>query len=177
MVGGGGDALRVGRPVVLDKHHLVDDFGSGAVELDGWLRRHGRANHASGNARVFVATRGDSVVGYYTLSSAGVAKEELPAQLKKGGVPTQVPCILLGRLGVDASMQGAGLGRSLLVDALLRVARLPNDLGVRALLIHARDEAARSWYLHQARSFQLSPSDPLHLLLPIKELRRIVSGT
>lgn len=177
MVGRGGDGLHVGRPVALDRHHLVDDFDSGAAELDEWLRRHGWASHASGIARVFVATRGHSIVGYYSLSSAGVAKEELLAELRKGGVPTQVPCILLGRLGVDASMQGAGLGRSLLVDALLRVARLPHDLGVRALLIHARDDAARSWYLHRARSFQLSPSDPLHLLLPIKQLRRIVSDT
>ncbi len=168
--------LQVDQPVAFGRNHKVDDFDSGVVELDDWLRRFGWVNHVSGNARVFVAAREGAVVGYYTLSSAGVAKQQLPAELTKGGVPTQVPCVLLGRLAVDRSAQGAHLGRSLLIDALIRVARLSDDLGVRALLIHARDEDGRAWYTHQARSFQPSPTDPLHLVLPIKELRRIAGS-
>ncbi len=177
MGSGGNDSSRVDRPVALTRNHVVDSFDSGVAELDDWLRRYGWVNHASGNARVFVAARDDVAVGYYTLSSAGVAREQLPAELKKGGVPTQVPCVLLGRLAVDRTAQGARLGRSLLIDALIRVARLSDDLGVRALLIHARDEDARAWYLHQARTFQPSPTDPLHLVLSIKELRRIAGST
>ncbi|MBX3287546.1 MAG: GNAT family N-acetyltransferase, partial [Actinobacteria bacterium] len=162
-------------PVKLEKHHHVARFHSGAPELDLWLQKYAWMNHAAGNARVFVACRGDHVVGYYTLSSAGVAQESAPADLKKGGPPKEIPCLLLGRMAVDLAEQGRGLGRSLLIDALLRVARLSDDLGFRALLIHARDDDARRWYQHQARTFRQSPSDPLHLFLPIKELRRIAS--
>jgi GNAT superfamily N-acetyltransferase len=124
---------------------------------------------------VFVACRGDQVVGYYTLSMAGVAQTDASPDLLKGGAPRQVPCLLLGRLAVDGHEQGKGLGTSLLVDALRRTARISNEVGVRALLIHARDDTARSWYLSRARSLQLSPTDPLHLFLPIKALRTAVA--
>ncbi|CAN5528676.1 MAG: GNAT family N-acetyltransferase [Iamia sp.] len=163
----------ISRPVPLGKHHLVDQFESGAPEFDTWIREYGWANHAAGNARVFVAARGDRVVGYYTLSTAGVAQDQAPADLKKGGAPREIPCLLLGRMAVDRAEQGAHLGRSLLIDALLRVVRVSEDAGVRALLIHARDDEAGCWYQHQSRSFQPSPSDPLHLFLPIKALRRL----
>jgi GNAT superfamily N-acetyltransferase len=169
--------LGIAAPVALEKRHAVDTFESGAADLDEWIRKYSWVNHASGNARVFVSARADQVVGFYTLSSAAVARELAPSEAKKGGAPVEIPCILLGRMAVDQSVQGVRLGRSLLIDALLRVARLSEDLGFRALLIHARDEPARSWYLHQARSFQQAPSDPMHLFLPIKELRRIAINT
>lgn len=165
----------ISQPVPLEKNHRVDEFDSGATELDLWIREYGWANHAAGNARVFVAARGDLVVGYYTLSTAGVAQNLAPADLKKGGAPKEIPCLLLGRMAVARVEQGAHLGRSLLIDALLRVVRVSEDAGVRALLIHARDDEARRWYQHQARSFQSSPTDPLHLFLPIKALRRLAS--
>lgn len=163
-------------PVKLQKYHQVDHFDSGAEELDIWLKKYALVNHASGNARVFVAARSDVVVGYYTLSSAGVAQETVPSGLKKGGTPREVPCLLLGRMAVNQADQGAHIGRSLLIDALHRVVRLSDDVGFRALVIHARDDEARRWYQHQARSFQPSPVDPLHLFLPIKELRRLAKG-
>ncbi|MGH9184258.1 MAG: GNAT family N-acetyltransferase [Acidimicrobiales bacterium] len=146
---------------------------SGVGELDEWLVKFGWANHAAGNARVFVACRGDQVVGYYTLSTAGAAQADVPADLLKGGAAREVPCLLLGRLAVEAAEQGKHLGKSLLIDALRRTVRISNDAGVRALLIHARDDEVRGWHLHQARSFQSSPTDPLHLFLPIKALRAI----
>lgn len=160
-------------PVPLSKSHELDGFGSGVAELDEWLIRYGWANHAAGNARVFVACRANRVVGYYTLSAAAVAQGVAPPDLLKGGSPREVPCLLLGRLAVTRQEQGRHLGRSLLADALRRAVRLSNEIGFRSLLVHARDDAARSWYLHQARSFQGSPTDPLHLFLPVKELRRL----
>ena len=172
---GGAVGHPISRPVRIEQHHRVDSFACGADDLDDWIRRFAWSNDRAGNARVFVAARGDDVVGYYTLSSAGVEKGRVPTRLTKGGAPTEIPCGLRGRMAVHRAEQGAHLGRSLLVDALLRVARISSDVGFRALLIHARDESARSWYLHQARSFEASPSDPLHLFLPLKELARIAS--
>lgn len=167
----------ISQPVRIEKRHRVDGFESGVAELDDWLRRFGWQNDRAGNARVFVAARGDDVIGYYTLSSAGIEKGRAPSELTKGGAPTAIPCLLIGRLAVHRSEQGAHLGRSLLIDALLRAARISEDVGFRALLIHARDAEARAWYRHQARSFRESPTDPLHLFRPIKELRRVASDS
>lgn len=163
-------------PAPLDKHHRLDDFDSGTEELDLWLRQYGWTNHVSGNARVFVAARGDVVVGYYALATAGVEKAEAPDTIKKGGVPSQIGCLLLARLAVTRKEHGRGLGRGLLVDAIRRSVRISEDAGVRALLVHAKDDNARQFYLHQAE-FQESPTDPLHLFLHIKHARSLISDS
>lgn len=163
-------------PAPLEKHHHVDDFDSGAEELDLWLRQYGWTNHVSGKARVFVATRGEFVVGYYALATAGVEKAEAPEAIKKGGVPAQMGCLLLARLAVSQKEHGRGLGRGLLVDAIRRSVRIAEDAGVRALLIHARDDTARDFYLHHAE-FQESPTDPRHLFLHMKHARSLVADS
>jgi len=68
---------------------------------------------------------------------------------------------------------GAGLGRALLKDALLRTVQAADIAGIRALLVHAKDDAARTWYLHWG--FEPSPTDPYHLFLLIKDLRKLVT--
>lgn len=82
-----------------------------------------------------------------------------------------MPVIILTRLGVDLSEQGRGLGRALVVDALRRVDSAADIVGIRALLIHAEDEGAKDFYMNLAE-FEESPTDPLHLFLLIKDLRR-----
>lgn len=160
-------------PVPLDKSHDTAGFRSGADELDRWLERFAWVNHRSGNARVFVATRDDQVVGYYALAMAGVERADAPGDITKGGVPAQVPCLLLARLAVDESERNRGLGRGLLVDAIRRAINASAEVGVRAFLVHARDESARSFYLHHAE-FVPSPTDPLHLFLHLKHARRLI---
>lgn len=172
-----GPGTGITQPVRITKRHRLDAFDCGAPELNTWLAKFGWSNDASGNARVFVAARGDEVVGYYSLSTAGVAKAQAHPDLLKGGTPSEIPCLLIGRMAVNQQDQGAHLGRSLLIDALRRVVRLLDDVGFRALVIHARDEEAKAWYQHQARSFRQSPSDPRHLFLPIKELRRLAADS
>lgn len=158
-------------PTPLEQTHDATGFASGVDELDDWLKRFAWVNHRSCNARVFVATRARSVVAYYALATAGVERAAVPAALSRGGVPSQIPCLLLARLAVDGTEQGNGVGRAMLVDAIRRAVRVADEVGVRALLIHARDDAARSFYEHQAE-FIASPTDPLHLLLSIKHARR-----
>lgn len=158
-------------PAPLEKHHLTGAFESGAEELDTWLRQYAWVNHTSGNARVFVAARDDLVVGYYALAAAGVEKAEAPGAVTKGGAPTQVPLLLLARLAVDRDEQGHGLGRGLLVDAIRRATHVADNVGFRALIIHARDDDARQFY-RRLGGFVESPTDPLHLFLPLKEVRR-----
>ncbi|MCG7610736.1 MULTISPECIES: GNAT family N-acetyltransferase [Mycobacterium] len=83
--------------------------------------------------------------------------------------PAAVPCFLLARLAVDRRWQGHGLGWGLLRDALQRALMLSQSVAAPALLVHARDEAARDFYLHHAEFIQ-SPVDPFHLFLPMKAI-------
>ena len=162
-------------PAPLEKNHVTAGFDSGAEELDDWLHNFGWVNHQSGNARVFVAARGTRVVAYYALATAGVEKAEAPDEVTKGGVPAQMPCLLLARLAVDRSEQNRKVGRGLLVDAIRRAVRVSEDVGVRALLIHARDQNARRFYERHGE-FIVSPTDPLHLFLHVKHARRLIAG-
>jgi len=123
-------------------------------------------------ARVFVATLGDraTVVGYYAIAAAQVAPEDATARALKGQPRARpVPAILLARLAVDRSHQGMGLGRSLLQDVLLRCADAADAIGARILLVHAKHEAAKAWYMRY--DFEESPTDPLHLLILMKDVR------
>ena len=124
-------------------------------------------------ATVFVACDDENgaVVGYYALATGGVENAAAPSRVTKGVSRHPVPVIVLTRLAVDTAMQGARLGRGLLVDALRRVDAAADQVGVRALLIHAKDDNARSFYMRQAE-FEASPTDPLHLFLLMKDLRK-----
>ncbi|WP_213450586.1 GNAT family N-acetyltransferase [Rhizomonospora bruguierae] len=83
--------------------------------------------------------------------------------------------VILARLGVDRAAQGAGLGRALVVDALRRIAVAAEVIGVRAVLIHRESDTARDFSLRLAK-FEASPTDPMHLLLLMKDLRRALNG-
>jgi GNAT superfamily N-acetyltransferase len=82
--------------------------------------------------------------------------------------------MLLARLAVDRREQGRGLGQALLKDALLRTAQAAEIAGMRALLVHAKDDAARAWY--ESLDFEPSPTDPYHLFLLMKDLRALLGG-
>ena len=152
---------------------------NGAPELDQWLLETAFASVARGNATVFVATQGGRrVVGYYALAAASVTNDPrvVPGAVRRNA-PSPIPCLLLARLAVDRSMQGRNLGRRLFQDALWRTARVADDIGFRALLIHARDDEARAFYLRMTASFKESPSDSRHLYLPTKEITRLIQDT
>jgi GNAT superfamily N-acetyltransferase len=160
------------RPEPLGKQHGLDDFRCGEPALDDWLTRHARAAHASGSARVFVATLEDreTVVGYYALAAAQVGPQDATTRALKGQPRARpIPAILLARLAVDEGHQGAGLGRSLLQDVLLRCLEAAEAIGARVLLVHAKHDPAKRWYMQFA--FEESPTDPLQLLMLLKDVR------
>jgi len=157
-------------PRKLTKAYVREGFDSGAPELDEWLMRYSWQNQRDNNAVTYVSVLDERVVGYYAIAVSNVTSETAPAPVAKGA-PRQVPCLLLARLAVDRSMQGLGLGRGLLADVLRRTVGLADSVGIQALLVQARDDAARRFYLAQAE-FLESPSDPLHLLLPVKDIVR-----
>jgi GNAT superfamily N-acetyltransferase len=153
--------------------HNVDDFDCGSDCESLWLRRYGLAAQILETSRVYVARRqsDDRVVGFHALATGAVLPLEAAGRvaLAVDRYPSSV--IVLTRLGVDASEQGQGLGRSLLVDALQRANAAADIVGVRALLVHAANDEARDFYLRLAE-FETSPTDPLHHFLLIKDLRR-----
>lgn len=162
------------QPEPLDRRHLLDAFECGEAALDDWLKKYARAAHASGSARVFVTTTGgEIVVGYYALAAAQIEPGQATARVIEGE-PKQrpVPAVLLARLAVDRAHQQGGVGRSLLQDAVLRCLQAADAIGVRAMLIHAKHDAARAWY--EQYGFESSPTDPLHLMLLMKDLRAFV---
>ncbi|WP_347238651.1 GNAT family N-acetyltransferase [Dietzia sp. E1] len=158
-------------PRKLLRSDITDGFCSGAAELDSWLDRYAFVNQRANNAVTYVSTDGDRVVGYYSIVVAAVELAHVPDRLTKGGRPAELPCILLARLAVDESASGRGLGVGLLQDSLKRAAVISESIGAAAFLIHARDEEARKFYLHHG-NFLDSPTDPLHLFLPMKDVRR-----
>ena len=111
------------------------------------------------------------MVGYYALTAGSVEREESPERVKKGLARHPIPVILLARLAVDRREQGKGLGAALLKDALIRAAGAADEIGARAVLVHAKDDEARAFYEHF--DFEPSPIDPLHLFLLMKDLKRI----
>ncbi|MCI0683853.1 MAG: GNAT family N-acetyltransferase [Gemmataceae bacterium] len=156
-------------PVPLSAEHDVSSFDCGAPALDSYLKKFALQNQGSESARTYVATRGLRVVGYYTLAAASARREETPARVAKGLAAHPVPVILLARLAVARSETGHGLGAGLLKDALLRVVAAADIIGCRAVMVHAKDEHARAFYLRFG--FEPSPGDPLCLFLLLKDIK------
>ena len=160
------------RPRKLARQDDVSAFESGADELDHWVRRFAWEDLRANNAITYVSTVGGCVVGYYSICAGGVQLAAVPKDLRKGTRPDPMPVIVLARLAVDTSTAGRGVGAGLLRDALERAAVASESLGAAALLIHARDAAARSFYLHNG-DFSPSPIDELQLMVSMKALRSI----
>jgi len=122
-----------------------------------------------------VALQGNRAAGYYALTTGSVHKHESPERVAKGLANHPIGVVLLARLAVDRTQQGQGLGKALLFDALTRVAEAADIVGVRAVLVHAIDDAARSFYIHFG--FEESPVDPNQLLRLLKDLRKAIRGS
>jgi len=156
-------------PRPLTAEHDIAGFREGS--LDEWLRRCALTNQASGSARTFVTCLAGRVVGYYALASGAVSRTSAPTRVAKA-MPEPVPVLLLARLAVDQTVQGHGLGWRLLRDAILRTLQVADQVGVRALLAHALDEGAADFYARY--DFQPSPTDPLHMVLLLKDARALL---
>jgi GNAT superfamily N-acetyltransferase len=154
------------------KAHRVDQFSCGEAPLDRWLTAYAGQNQQRDSARTFVTTRPDGkVAGYYTLVAAQVEHEQATSAVSQGlSRHFPIPVALIARLAVTENHQGAGLGRSLLLDALQRVLRASDQLAVRAVTVDALDDRAASFYSHFG--FEPSPLAPRTLMVPLDAIRR-----
>jgi GNAT superfamily N-acetyltransferase len=167
---------RFGDPEPLGLDHVLEGFDCGRSSLNVWLTRYARQAAAVGSGRTYVVVdvQQQRVVGYYALTAAELAREAATARAVKGMPQYPIPVVLLARLAVDASVAGLGLGGWLLRDAMLRTLAASRTIGVRAMLVHAIDEDARAFYVRYG--LEPSPTDPLHLMILIKDIAKAVKA-
>jgi GNAT superfamily N-acetyltransferase len=155
-------------PQPIDEDQETGAFDSGVPILDDWLRRRARANQASGASRTYVVCEDRRVVAYYALASGGVDINAATARERRN-MPDLVPIAVLGRLAIERTHQGRGLGRALVRDASRRVLQAADIIGIRGIIVHAISAEAEAFYL--ALGFEISPIQPMTLMATLSDLR------
>lgn len=158
---------KIRAPAPLSSHHQIAEFCCGETVLDQWLKQRGLKNQAQGAARTFVVCKEEShqVVGFYSLATGSVNHTEATGGLRRN-MPDPIPVIILARLAIDCAYHGQGLGADLLHDALLRSYRVAENVGVRALMVHALTDSAKRFYLHHGFKASTTQERTLFLALP-----------
>jgi GNAT superfamily N-acetyltransferase len=156
--------------------HDRSAFACGAPDLDRYIREHASQDVKRDIARDFVALEREAMTvrGYYSLSAASFQRDSLPAEQAKRLPRYPVPAALLGRLAVDESAKGKGLGAFLLMDALNRLLLATQTLAVHALVVDAKDEAAAAFY--RKYGFIALPGNARRLFLPMATITKLVDG-
>ena len=157
--------------------HDRQTFDCGEPALNDFLRRHARQSHEKGGAKTFIAapiSDDKRVLGFYSLSPASVDYARVPALAKKGLARYEVPVFRLGRLAVDSTTQGCGLGGQLLLSAGRRCIRAAVEVGGVALLIDAKNSQTAAWY----ESYGALPllDAPQSLVLPLATIRTALTA-
>ena len=157
----------------LRSDHAVEGFDCGSEELNRFLVRYALTSQRASSSQTYIGLADLSIVGFYTLAAGQVSYEDSPQRLTKGLAHHPVPIMLLARLAVSNTWQKRGIGAALLKDAMRRTMQASDIAGIRAFAVHAKDEAAQQFYTHF--DFIPSPTDPYHLFLLLKDLRRIIA--
>ncbi len=168
------DSLTV--PVPLCSEHDLSQFSSGEPELDRWLKNRAIKNEAQGASRTYVVCKVDSmqVVAYYCLATGAIDSQSVPGNVRRN-MPNPIPVMVLGRLAVDQSFQGRGLGKGLLIDAILRTLQAAKIAGIRAIIVHAISESARNFY--ERNGFKRFLDNEMTLVLRICDVEKTISSS
>jgi GNAT superfamily N-acetyltransferase len=121
------------------------------------------------SSQTYVALSGNEVIGFYTFVAGEVQHADAPQRVVKGMPRHPIPILVLARLAVHSNAQGRGIGAGLLLDALGRALQVADIIGVRALAVHAKDDAAAAFYRHFG--FEASPTDSRHFFMLMKDIR------
>ncbi len=156
-------------PALLAAQHGTAAFNCGVAALDDWLRRRAIANQASGASRTYVVCDSDKVIGYYALASGSVSIDAAPGRFRRN-MPQPIPVVILARLAVDRTHHGRGIGRMLFRDAAMRILNAADTIGIRGILVHAVSEEAKAF--HVALGFEVSPLEPMTLMVTLDDVRK-----
>ncbi len=148
-------------PRLLGADDKLADFDCGVPVLNDWLKRRALANHLAGAARSYVVAHDRQVVAFYCLAAGSVDHRSTPGSIRRN-MPSPVPVVITGRLATDLNFQGKGLGKALVLDAIDRTTALSGQLGICALLVHAKEGAAAEFY--RKLGFVTSPHNDLLLM-------------
>jgi GNAT superfamily N-acetyltransferase len=159
-------------PEPLATRHKTGNFDCGVAGLNEWLLRRALANQTSGASRTFVVSDADIVLAYYALAAGAVAVASAPGRFRRN-MPDPIPVAVLGRLAIDQSRQGHGLGRPLFRDCALRVSQAADSIGIRGILVHAISEEARAFYV--AVGFDSSPIERMTLMVTLADVRKSIA--
>ncbi len=152
-------------PTPLTAQHDVTSFDSGQPALDEWLR-HRALQNESRFSRTYVVCAESRVVAYFCISAGAIERAAAPGKVRRNA-PDTIPVSIIGRLAVDREFSGKGLGASILSDALRRIAVASQSIGIGAVLVHAKNDAAKRFYLSCAEFIEY-PQDSRALFLPIE---------
>jgi GNAT superfamily N-acetyltransferase len=153
----------------LARIHEVENFDCGQAELNKFLYINAFNNQLAGSSQTYLALSDSKVIGFYSLVVGQVLYSDAPERLKKGLPRHPIPIMLLARMAVDKNWQGQGIGAGLLKDAMLRTLQASDIAGIRAFIVHAKNQNAKAFYEHF--NFQPSPTDPYHLFLLLKDIK------
>ena len=159
----------------LGRQHDRTAFRCGAEALDRYLRQQARQDADKRVAAPFVAVKppATQVLGYYTLSASVLTLADLPDELvRKLPRYPQLPVTLLGRLAVDESTKGQGLGEHLLLDALHRSLAHADQIAAMAVVVDAKDENAAAFYRHYG--FIPLQTQPSRLFVPMRSIAQLL---
>ena len=158
----------------LRREHAVESFECGQPALDRFLLKYALQSQQARASTTYVALEGERIVGFHSLAYAHVDYEDAPDRIVKGLAHHPVPVMLLARLAVALDRQGRGLGIGLVKDAIARTFQAADIAGLRAILVHAKDDEALAFYEHFG--FVASLTDPYHLMLLLKDARAARGG-
>jgi len=166
-------SLPIEQPVPLEKAHDASAFSCGELALDEYLKRYAYANHASGSSRAFVSLApGGRVAAYYCLSASQVSFDDATRRVVTGLGHYDVPVVLISRLAVDLSWQKKGVGRCLLRVAVARTVEASKIIGIRALLVSAKSDSAKAFYMRY--NFEPLPGNPMVLMILLKDAKAML---
>ncbi len=160
-----GSAPKLSSPVPLTANHDLSVFDCGEAALNDWLRYQALKNE-SRFSRTYVVCVDNQVVAYFCIAAGAVERMAAPGKVRRNA-PSNIPVSVIGRLAVSRDHAGKGLGVDILADALRRIALASQSIGIGAVLVHAKDEAAKRFYLRCAEFIEY-PADSRTLFLPIE---------
>jgi GNAT superfamily N-acetyltransferase len=164
-------------PITITSRHDTGDFDCGNTALNDYLKKHALANAAAGLAKTFVIgleKQPATVVGYYSIAAGSVEKHKASTRVSTGTPNYNIPVVRLARFAVACQYQRHGLGSNMFHYALKQIAGASEILGIRAVLVHAKNEKAANFY--QQHGFEANPIN-LQLMLLLKDIRKVLAAS
>lgn len=163
------ETVNITGPVPLNESYDRTSFDCGVEVLNDYLKKYAHQNTKNNSCRTYVALKDNKkIIGYFSIAFGSVEHAIAPPKITHGLGRYPVPVLVLARLAVDKSYQNIGLGRSLLKHALLKAINAAEIGGLRAVIVHAKGDRAKSFY--EKYGFSPAPSDPFHLFILIKNI-------